>query len=270
MTAIILILILAFIAFCNGDSSGFEAIGKIILYIGLFIGVGCIIVYVPWLLLLVVIGIIIWAVVSSKSNSNNNKSNSTYNNYQQQDERIESHFVGNANITDFQRQLQENTKTPEQVQDENWLKEKEQITLIAKSDFDDIKRKLLEKAKNGQYSTSNGQKNISLEYYCSYLLGCIDRQYFYNPTGRMGTSSYRTNEKASYHIGKLKEYNLYLNTIKELALKDNISITPFFTERDVTHNRENRIPMPYTFTHKYGIGVSAHQIKAYLECLIQY
>lgn len=76
---VILFLILAFIAFCNGDSSGFEAIGKIILYIGLFIGVGAIIVYAPWLILVVIVGVIIWAVASSKSHNGNNYDNSISN-----------------------------------------------------------------------------------------------------------------------------------------------------------------------------------------------
>ena len=72
---IILILILAFIAFCNGDSSGFEMIGKVILYIALFLGIGWIIVEVPWLLILVIVGIVIWAVISS---NNTNTTNNTY------------------------------------------------------------------------------------------------------------------------------------------------------------------------------------------------
>lgn len=126
------------------------------------------------------------------------------------------------------------------------------------------------KQKNGQYTALNGQKCISLDYYCSYLLSCVDRQYSRNPTGRMGTSSYRSNEKVYYDIGKTKKYNLYLSVIKELSLEDNISINPFFTERDIPHNCENRIPTPYTFTNKYGIGVSSHRIKAYLECSIRY
>lgn len=102
------------------------------------------------------------------------------------------------------------------------------------------------------------------------MLSCVDRQYYRNPTGEMSTSSYRANEKVSYHIDKMKQYNLYMSVIKEFATKDNINITPFFTERDVPNNRENIITMPYTFTHKYGLGVSSHQIKTYLECSIQY
>lgn len=56
---IILILILAFIAFCNGDTSGIEAIGKVILYIALFLIVGSIITYAPWLIVVVVIILIV-------------------------------------------------------------------------------------------------------------------------------------------------------------------------------------------------------------------
>lgn len=223
--------------------------------------------------MIIIIAIVV-AVASSKSQSGNNSNNSITNDpyieYKQQSNNIESSFVDNSNLSDFQRQLQENTKTPEQVQDENWLKEKEQITLIATNDFSAIKRALLDKAKNGQYTTSNGQKCISLDYYCSYLLSCVDRQYSSNTTGRFGTSSYRPNQKVYYHIDKTKEYNLYLSVIKELSLEDNISINPFFTERDIPHNCENRIPMPYTFTNKYGIGVSSHQIKAYLQCSVKY
>ena len=62
---IILILILAFIAFCNGDTSGIEAIGKVILYIALFLIVGSIITYAPWLIVVVVI-ILIMIECSSK------------------------------------------------------------------------------------------------------------------------------------------------------------------------------------------------------------
>mgnify|MGYP006967120891 CR=1 FL=1 len=62
---IILILILAFIAFCNGDTSGIEAIGKVILYIALFLIVGSIITYAPWLIVVVVI-ILIMIGCSSK------------------------------------------------------------------------------------------------------------------------------------------------------------------------------------------------------------
>lgn len=64
MIGIILFIILAIGYALCGDTSGIEAIGKGILYIALFLIVGSIIAYVPWLILLVVIGVIIWACCS--------------------------------------------------------------------------------------------------------------------------------------------------------------------------------------------------------------
>ena len=169
----------------------------------------------------------------------------------------------------FIDELNQNTKTPQQVEDENWLKEKEQIKIIANADFADIKRKLLNKAKMGQYSITNGYKMISIDYYCSYLMQCVHREHFYNPTGRMGTSSYRTNKKVSYSINKAKQYDLYLSIIKEFASIDNISISPFFVEKDpVLFQKENKINLPYTYAHEWR--TTSHEIKAYLKCTIQY
>ena len=66
MIYIVLFLILSFVALCNGDSSGFKLIGRIILYIGVFIGAAYIIIHAPWLMLLFVVGGIIWVITSSK------------------------------------------------------------------------------------------------------------------------------------------------------------------------------------------------------------
>ena len=64
MTGIILFIILAIGYALCGDTSGIEAIGKIVLYIALFLIIGSIIAYVPWLILLVVIVLIIIGVSS--------------------------------------------------------------------------------------------------------------------------------------------------------------------------------------------------------------
>lgn len=65
MAGIIIFLILAVGYALCGDTSGIEAIGKVILGIALFIGIIYIIAYIPWLLILIIIGIVIWAIVSS-------------------------------------------------------------------------------------------------------------------------------------------------------------------------------------------------------------
>ncbi len=274
MAGIIIFLILAVGYAMCGDTSGLGAIGKVILCIALFIGVGCIIVYAPWLILIVIVGIVFWAIISSKenkgdsSNNTNYSSSNNYNNYQHQSEENEKPFINNSNQTDFQRQLQQNTKTPQEVEDENWLKEKEQITNEANRDYTDLKQKLLDKARKGQYSTTNGQKCITLEYYCPYLLSCVDRKYYRNPTGKIGTSSYRTNEKVYYHINKIKQYDLYLSKVMKLAKEDNISILPFWVEVDMVYKTERNITLPYTFSKDWY--TSRHSIKPYLRCSITY
>ena len=72
MAGIILFIILAILYTFNGDTSGIEAIGKVILYIALFLIVGSIIAYVPWLILVIVVGIIIFVFISSRNNNNSN------------------------------------------------------------------------------------------------------------------------------------------------------------------------------------------------------
>ena len=67
MDWILFIIILAIGYALCGATSGIKAISKCILYIALFLGIGWIIVEIPWLLILVVIGIIILRELDSNS-----------------------------------------------------------------------------------------------------------------------------------------------------------------------------------------------------------
>lgn len=281
MAGIILIIILAFIAFCAGDSSGIEAIGKIIIYGALIIFmlyVCAIIIEIPVLSFIFAIGVftfLLYKFIHRNDNSNSLKSNSSdiKNDVVESNEKVisSSEIVENKIIqSDFQKELEQNTKTPEKIADEKWVTEKGIILQTAERDYNYIKNELLKKAQNGEYVKMNQHKHIFYKFESSYLLNCIYRQYTRNPTGRIGSSSYRTNEKVYYHINKTKQYDLYLSTVLEYASNDNINIEPFFAERDVIYNRENSITLPYTYTHQYGIGVSTHKIKAYLKCSIEY
>lgn len=273
MAPIILILILAFVALSNGDPSGVEAIAKIIGGIVLFIVVGSIAVFImdnpEFIIILIIIVSLIVAVYNLIKENNSKSINNTY-----QEQKTDNNIIVNnykndtPSLSDFQKELQQNTKTPQQVADENWLKEKEQIINEVNNDYKCIKQKLLDKAKQGQYSVVNGHKHISQNYTCPYLLRCVSRQYYHNPSGRMGTSSYRTNDKVYYHINKIEQYNLYLSIIRDLASKDNINISPFFVEVDVALQKENRINLPYTYKHEWK--ASSHKINVYLKCSIEY
>lgn len=76
-------------------------------------------------------------------------------------------------------------------------------------------------------------------------------------------------KKVSYSINKMKQYDLYLSVIKELASIDNISISPFFVEIDpVLFQNENKINLPYIYAHEWR--TTSHEIKAYLKCAIRY
>lgn len=275
-TLIILLLIMIVIGTCKNDYSLIIGLGKIILYGAVIFGIlfiGALAIEVPALSVLFIGGVIIFLVYTFGNNkkesliNNTDDSNNSTIKQEENDIKIESSQV--IDKSEFQKELEANTKTHQQVEDEKWLKEKDYIKQTAEKDYNYIKNGLLEKAKNAEYITINQNKQIIYKYKCSFLLSCVHREHFYNPTGRRGTSSYRSNKKVSYSINKINQYDFYLSTIKELALKDNISINPFFVELDpVVYQKENRINLPYTYAHEWR--TTSHEIKAYLKCTIQY
>ena len=64
MVGIVLFIILAIGYALCGDTSGIEAIGKFIMYVALFMIIGSIIAYVPWLIVVIVVILIIIGVLN--------------------------------------------------------------------------------------------------------------------------------------------------------------------------------------------------------------
>lgn len=126
MVWILFIIILAIGYALCGDTSGIKAIGKGILYIALFLGIGWIIVEIHRLLILVAIGIIIWVIVSSNNTNTNTNTSNTNNTYDNKNKPYENKDVIKPveNPTSFQSELQQNTKTTQQVKSEQQSKEK--------------------------------------------------------------------------------------------------------------------------------------------------
>lgn len=257
-----------------------EDIIKFVAIGGTILGIMIIGAYVPWILIIVVIGIILYLIFNNNTSNSSDNHSQPINNNKDYNFRVDLPEVKTTAITEsntqnntsgmseFQKELDQNTKTPQQVADENWIKEKAYITQTVERDYKYIKDMFLQKAKNGEYTTSNQQKRIFYNFECSYLLSCVNRKYSSNPTGRMGTSSYRTNEKVFYHINKIDHYNLYISKITELANEDKISISPFWVEVDMIYKTERSITLPYTFAKDWH--TSRHSIKAYLKCSIIY
>lgn len=263
MVWVIVLVICALFAALNGDSSGIITIAKIIGIGALILGIMWIFAYCPWILIIVAIGVVLFFVCQtpdSKSSTNNNLKDDLLS--------IENNqTIFNPNLTGFKAELQENTKTPSKVEDEEWEKEKEQIILRAESDYSYLKKELLNMAQSAQYTVSNDTRNITATIELSFLCTCISREYSSNPTGKQFTSSYRPNKKVVYKICKQRSYNFYLNEIKKLASKDDMNIYPMFSVGEKYTSHSNYVNLPYTDT---GLLCTSHEIKSYLCCTIQY
>ena len=253
-----------FIAFLNGDSSGVKAIGKGILYIALFLGVCWIIAEIPWLLILVVVGIIIWAIVSL-NNTNTNASN-TNNSYDNKDKYYENKNVIKPveNPTSFQSELQQNTKTPQQVKSEQQSKELEQAKQSANVDYETIKRELLQQAESGNYSTVNGRKCITFNHKYRWKPSFIGEQSghtyinktIFNPSGQYAS-------EISIYIADNTYYDAYISEIKRLLSKDGVSVQVGLLHKNtgILHS------LPY---HSVGFGESTYHYEFVLICSVQY
>lgn len=259
---LILILILSFIAFCNGDSSGFKMIGKVLLFIALFLGIGWIIVEIPWLLILVVVAIIIWAIVSS-NNANNNTANNTYD-YQDKPYENKSIVKPIENPTSFQSELQQNTKTPQQVKNEQQSKEIEQANRSAGIDYEIIKRELLQQAESGNYTVVNGQKCITFDHKYKWKPSFIGERngYTYINKTMFNPSGQYASEILIFITDKIY-YDTYISEIKRLLSKDGVSV-----QSGLLHKSSGRLySLPH---HSVGIGESTHHYEFVLRCSVQY
>lgn len=267
------------IGICKDDYSLIIGLGKIIVYGAVILGVlyiETIIIQTPVFSFVFVIGLSIFLICKFINKNNNNDSIKDCDSATKsattkpiKDENITSDIIKKETISsDFQKELQQNTKTPQQVEDENWLKEKEDIIKTAQNDYNFIKSKLLEKAKNGKYITLNQQKQIIYNFQSSFLLSCIDRKYSNNPSGRIRTRSYKLNEKIDYNISKRRQFDFYLNTIKELANNDNICVKEKFIGKKDSADSGIYINLPYTYTN--NLLVRFHQIEAILYCSVEY
>lgn len=172
------------------------------------------------------------------------------------------------NLTDFQKELHNNTKTPQQLLNERIIQEKEQILQTAYNDYLNIKNKLKENVSNGIYYSDYNLKYTSIKYECKYLLQCIERKYSDCPTGRIGYRNYCRNSQLEYRITKKEQYKYYLRTLREYAKKDNINIAELFVSVKSTTKQETEIILPYI--HKSETDIMFHKIKVYLQCSVKY
>lgn len=262
MTPIILLLILAIGYALCGDTSGIKAIGKFILYGALILGVMAIIVYAPWLIIIIIAVVIIWACVSSKGNSHPNNTGSYDNpiiNTSQNE------IIHDDSLTGFKAELQENTKTPLQIQEEQNNKEVREAYTQAENDYAAIKRNILNQAKSGNYQATNGKRNIIYDFDYMFTPSFIkseSKMVHINKT--MFNQSGQLANEVSFSISNYTYYNSYIRKIKELAKQDDISVDPLVVKKNdssVVHS------LPF---RTVGFAESDYHYKFILRCRIQY
>ena len=264
ITPIILILILSFVAFGKGDSSGFKMIGEAILSIVLFLGVGWIITEAYWLIILIIAAIFILAGTSS-NNKNCNGSN-TNNTYDYQDKPYESKVEVKPidNPTSFQSELQQNTKTPQQVKNEQQVKKIEQAKQSANIDYNTIKRELIQQAESGKYTIIDGHKNITFDYKYRYKPSFIGKRSCHTYINKtMFNASGELANKISIFIVDNIYYDAYISEIKRLLSKDGVSIQAGLLHKntDIMHS------LPY---YSVGFSESVHNYEFVLRCSVRY
>lgn len=264
MTAIFLIVFLAlFGLIVKGDNSLLLAIFKFIGYAAIIFIVLCMIGYTPWLCVLIIIGIVIFIIC--QSNNKNSNIDNIHNNQVNTIPEYEQQEINNPTLTGFKAELQANTKTPNQVEDEEWCNNKIEIIKRASNDYLYIKNELMDKAKSGKYNIVNGKRIIIIQRECGYIMKFISRNYSELPTGKIYTSSYRSNAKTVYAVNRIKEYNLYCEELKRLATIDDIDANLIFIDNSL--NVKTVVNLPYI---DKSLLCRTNKIQAYWKCTIEY
>ena len=178
---------------------------------------------------------------------------------------------GNKNIinpvenpTSFQSELQQNTKTSQQVKSEQQSKEVEQAKQSANVDYETIKRELLQQAESGNYNTVNGRKYITFNHKYRWKPSFIGEQSghtyinktLFNPSGQYAS-------EISIFISDNTYYDTYISEIKRLLSKDGVSVQVCLLHK----NTGMMYSLPY---HSIGFGESTYHYEFVLRCSVQY
>lgn len=151
----------------------------------------------------------------------------------------------------FQDELKKNMRTPEEVNKENALKDKEARMTEASLTLSDIKNALVSSAKNANYSTENGVTKVSCicripqRFLCRRSINNNEQlrqnqQKFF--LFRDPSIVYCTWECFEVEPKYSDEYNQYVQALKQLAAKDNIQV-----EIVIQDDTDNKV---YSFPNK--------------------
>lgn len=265
---IVLFLIIIFIAAAKGDFSGILMVFQWVLYVGAFLLFGWVFIQSP-IAAIILLGVIFAIIYSIAKKSNNKKENKSSNNKNILSSNSNQQIKNDISLTGFKAELQDNTKTLIEAEDEKWQAQKSQIDSNIQLTYKLIKDELLDKAKRGEYFVINNKRRIILDHEYNFSPNCMSRTITKNPTGTFKTNNYRENVKISYTISDLKYYNYLISTITDLAKVDDIVIQVVYKEKMINKEKEHIIiNLPYTYTETF-IDYS-HKLIPYLRCTVEY
>lgn len=273
MAMIIFILLLAFLAFLNGDPSGIEAIIKIIVVGAFVICIGFIVTEPVFWVIVGILFLIFVLYLMCSSISRNVSSKMTHIDIKEESEIKEIINESTVNKTThtkkkntgFKLELENNSRTITQVKSEHNLKISNEAQEMAKHDYNLIKNELLECANNGKYQIINEYKVITYIYKKKYrpsFIGSKDEfvyinRTFFNPGGEFAN-------KVSIFIVDRSFYDCYISYLNRLSRLDDISIKPVI----INSNNENDIHfLPCTIQ---GFGVYSSSYMFALKCEVKY
>lgn len=172
----------------------------------------------------------------------------------------------------FQDELEKVSRDKDEIErmDRN-IQIEEGIEMAEKS-YKEIKKGLLEKAKNGQFTEVDGKRQIVLyfsDYNISSKLGFRSKsdsirvnKTLLHPNGELGTHLYFTQDKKREIV-----YNSFMEKLKELCKTDQISLKLVGYYEDMFTNKGYEYPI-FGVKCKGYLNISGCSIK--IRCIVDY
>lgn len=162
----------------------------------------------------------------------------------------------------FKDELNKNSRTPEQACNDILDKTKEQAQSYAEIQYENIKNKILDMAKKGYYLIKDDKKFIEY-FHCLHNSKYV--QVYRTPSRFKGFLDKKIQVFDDYRYILCEEnaieYAFFISCIKDLAMKDDIQITPCIYSPETKY--VYGIPSPI-------LGISYHKYDLYLKCSIKY
>ena len=167
-------------------------------------------------------------------------------------------------VNSFREQLVNVTKSKEQVISE----ELELLKVQTENEYALIKQKLLEQARSGQYTLVGNHKEIVLDYQSAMLENFITMTHKIITMNRtLSNPSGDWSNEITYEINEQEKYDLYIDTLGKLSMKDEVSIIPLMIKYDKHYVDKEFYEIPCVIQ---GGKLTTNSYGPVLRCVVKY